>query len=179
MIILVDMDGPLANFEKGFLDKWRRKYSDETYVALKDRKDFYIESDYPKTLVKKIQKIFLSPGFFLSLEPVSGAIESINLMRKLGHDVYICTAPYVNTTCGPEKWIWVEKYLGKEWLSRLIITRDKTLVRGNILIDDKPNIIGRLSPIWEHILFDEPYNRKTPDHRKRLNWSNWRTVLKI
>ena len=37
---------------------------------------------------------------------------------------------------------WVEEHLGRDWTLRLILTRDKTVVNGHILIDDKPKITG-------------------------------------
>ena len=37
---------------------------------------------------------------------------------------------------------WVEKHLGKSWVERIILTRDKTMVAGHILIDDTEHIAG-------------------------------------
>ena len=36
----------------------------------------------------------------------------------------------------------MEEHLGSEFTKRVILTRDKTLVRGDVLIDDKPTIGG-------------------------------------
>ena len=57
MIILIDQDGPLADFEKEFLKRWRKKYPNEFFVPLKKRKNFYIRDDYPPELRKKIDSI--------------------------------------------------------------------------------------------------------------------------
>lgn len=48
------------------------------------------------------------------------------------------------------------------WLTRLIITSDKTKIRGDLLIDDKPYITGSEYPAWEHVLFTAPYNSELP-----------------
>lgn len=37
---------------------------------------------------------------------------------------------------------WIEKHLGKHWCDKIIITKDKTMANGHLLIDDKPNISG-------------------------------------
>lgn len=37
----------------------------------------------------------------------------------------------------------MEKHLGHEFLEQVILTRDKTLITGDILIDDKPDILGK------------------------------------
>ena len=39
---------------------------------------------------------------------------------------------------------WVENHLGKDWINRLILTRDKTMINGHVLIDDKINITGKV-----------------------------------
>lgn len=38
---------------------------------------------------------------------------------------------------------WVEKHLGPQFVERIILTRDKTVVLGDLLIDDKDTIQGR------------------------------------
>ena len=66
-----------------------------------------------------------------------------------------------------EKYEWVENYLGDAWVKRIILTRDKTLIKGDYLIDDKPVITGvERSPEWEQIVYDRPYNRDV--NKKRL-----------
>jgi 5'-nucleotidase len=72
----------------------------------------------------------------------------------------------------------VEKNLGPDWVKRVILTKDKTLVKADFLIDDKPEITGAEAvPVWEHILYDRPYNRGA--NRKRLTWANWKEVLGV
>jgi len=56
--------------------------------------------------------------------------------------------------------------------------KDKTLIIGDILIDDKPEIKGISTPNWEHIIFDQPYN-KNITNKKRINWDNFKEVLGV
>ena len=81
--------------------------------------------------------------------------------------------------CVLEKYQWVEKYLGYGFTKKLILTRDKTLVRGDMLIDDKPEITGIQKPVWEHIIYDFPYNRHITGNRRIVRWKNWRKILGI
>jgi 5'-nucleotidase len=177
MLILIDQDGPLADFETGFLDIWREKYPDEFYIPVDQRTAFYIRDQYPEKFKKQIDEIYNAPGFYRNLPPTPGCVEALTNMIELGFDVRICTAPlsrYEN--CVLEKYQWVEKHLGREFTRRIILTKDKTIVRGNYLIDDKPSIEGSHTPEWEHIIFDCSYNRERIEN-KRLNWSNWREIL--
>lgn len=45
----------------------------------------------------------------------------------------------------PIQYRWVEQNLGPQFVERIILTRDKTVVMGDLLIDDKDNIQGRAS----------------------------------
>lgn len=44
--------------------------------------------------------------------------------------------------CVRVQYAWVEKHLGYDFLEQVILTRDKTLISGDVLIDDKPDILG-------------------------------------
>lgn len=47
----------------------------------------------------------------------------------------------------PIQYRWVEQNLGPEFVERIILTRDKTVVMGDLLIDDKDNIQGWASQL--------------------------------
>lgn len=46
------------------------------------------------------------------------------------------------------QYAWIEKHLGPEFLEKIILTKDKTIVTGDILVDDKPDILGEYEPAW-------------------------------
>lgn len=178
MLILVDQDGPLSYFELGFLKEWRNCYPNEFFVPLDERRTFYPRDEYPKELRPQVEEIYFAPGFYFNLPPVPGGIEALKTLVSLGHDVRICTSPlsrYEN--CILEKYQWVEKHLGRDFTKRIILSKDKTVVRGRFLIDDNPKVEGAENADWEHVLFDCPYNKNI--NKRRLNWSNYREVLGV
>jgi len=179
-IILVDMDGVIADIEQGFLDCWRAQHPKEQYVPLEKRNGFYLEQQY-KQLSPEYEQlaldIFSQEGFYRSLRIIPGSLEALEEMRKLELNPFICTSPFsTSRTCVQEKHDWIQDYLGNEWLKRLIIARDKTLICGDKLIDDKPEITGAMTPSWEHLLFDACHN-KDVTNKTRINWNNWKEVL--
>lgn len=179
MRILVDMDDVLADFDAEFLKRWRARHPEKMYVPLEERKTFYVKESYPQDLQPLVSEIYLEPGFFREMMPVKGGVDAVKTMQQMGLEIFFCTSPlYVYKNCVLEKYEWVDHHFGSEWVNRIVLTRDKTLVKGDILIDDKPVITGAESaPMWEHILYDRPYNRDV--NRKRLTWQNWKQVLGI
>lgn len=175
-IILVDLDGPLADLEGAFLRRWKETYPGEFFMPLEKRENFFLREDYPEHLRPRTDEILRADGFFADLPPVPGGIEALQGLRAAGHVVIICTADiFANKTGLADKRQWVRRHLGDEIARMMIFTRDKTLIRGDYLIDDRPAVSGALEPAWEHVIFDQPFNRDAAG-KKRMNadWSNWK-----
>ena len=55
---------------------------------------------------------------------------------------------------------------------------DKSLVMGDILIDDAPVAQSSLlAPTWEHVLYGTLYNADIDSMRRLEDWANWRDVV--
>lgn len=176
-IVLIDQDNTIADFEQGFLNAWRNEYSEREFIELQNRKNPKIYQDYPEKYGANIKAIHTAPKFLLGLEPIRGSVEALKEMMKEGLEVRICTSPFIDyENCVLEKYLWIEKYLGREFTKNIILTRDKTLIKGDILIDDSPEIKGLATPEWEHIVFDKPYNKQAPG-RRLSDWSRWREII--
>lgn len=177
MRIIIDMDGVVANFEKGILDNYKDKNPDKPFIPLEDRTSFYVKEQYPTQFKPLIEEIYLSKGFYLNLEPIEGSLEALSELSERGHEIYICTSPLLsNPFCIQEKYDWVMTHLGKDWTKKIIVTKDKTLIHSDFLIDDKPYIKGIQEPTWEHILYSQPYNKQV-NSKRRLTWQNWESII--
>lgn len=177
MLILLDQDGVLADFDAGFHAAWQQHYPHTVIRPREHRRSFYLLEDLPPHLREQAEALYTSPGFISNLPPVPGALEAWQALESMGFTLRICSTPlqqYEN--CVAEKYQWVEKHLGRAATRQLVLTADKTLVAADLLIDDKPEITGARAPTWEHVLFDAPYNQ-TVVGKKRINWQNWRGVL--
>lgn len=176
-IILVDMDGVIADFEQGFLHEWKKKFPHHPYIPLEKRKTCRIIDDYSNELGKDVESIYTAPGFFYSLPPIEGAKEALIKMQQSAHDVFICTKSISNfENCILEKYQWIAQHLGYEWTKKIIVARDKTLIYADFLIDDKSEITGLKKPYWKYVLFDKPYNRNV-NTEPRITWETWEKIL--
>lgn len=125
-IIFVDMDDVLCDYSAAY--KRALKQSPEV---------LYPQSQF---------------DFFRKLAPIEGAIDALRSLDSSAKvQVYILTAPSVkNPWSYTEKRIWVEEHLGSRFVEKLIISPNKSLLRGDILIDDhlcgagQENFVGKL-----------------------------------
>jgi 5'-nucleotidase len=175
MIVLVDMDGVLTDYERGFLSAWKTQFPQLPYIPLEERTTFYPRDDYKKfgeAFVHLSESIVLAKGFYRNLPVMEGALEAMSALAE-HHEVFICTSPRTEYRyCVPEKYEWIEQHLGKEWIPRIIMTKDKTLAYGTYLIDDKPVIKGvRKSPFWKQIMYKQAYNTGN------FTWKDYRDLI--
>lgn len=110
--VLVDMDDTLC------------RYTEAKKLALMKNPEMpYPQSQY---------------GFYTELKEMTNAVSAMHyLWKSPKFDPWIATAPSVdNPMSYTEKRIWVGRILGREYADRLIIIPDKSLLKGDILIDD-------------------------------------------
>lgn len=178
--VLVDMDGVVADFEAGYERAVAKSLPGLKLIPREDRNVFYNDVQYSHMYPQHEQlfhQIAQQPGFFRKLPVINGAKSAMKVLSKK-YNVFICTSPMtLYENCVREKYEWVEEHLGFEMTSRIILTRDKTVVRGDVLIDDKPCIKGcSPSPTWTQVVFDHPYNRDT---RTEFRLHSWKEIDKL
>lgn len=109
-IVYVDMDGVLADFDSIY---HQRLKENPTHL--------YPQSEW---------------GFFLNLPTIKDSIESFRILEEW-FDVWILTRPSVrNPICYTEKAVWVREKLGIQIQEKTIMCTNKSLLRGDFLIDD-------------------------------------------
>lgn len=173
-LILVDMDGVVVDWSSKFAHDLEFYYPN---FEFEEMREFVTPTHLPLEYQDAINTVKFRSGFYAEMEPIDGAIAAVNDMARY-HDVFLCSAQEVyNATCESDKKGWVREYMGDFWATRLILTKDKTMVRGDILIDDRPDVTGLLEPLWTHVLFSAPYNDNVFDKPRMDNWSEWREVV--
>lgn len=184
-IVLVDMDGVLFDWATGFY-RIANEMADERGVPLglpqpQDLTTFYFhEMVQPgdEHTLDIVNAAMCDPRLYAELEPIEGAAQALGEMAEL-HEVRICSTPEKdNPACAGAKYAAMTEHFGKDWAKRVILTHDKTMVHGRLLIDDKPQIKGLLSPrqSWQQVAFAQPYNVDFPGPRLE-RWADWREVV--
>ncbi len=158
LTILVDLDGVVVDWSAQFDSDRAWYYPHIKFDALEE---FTTPTNLPQHHQDAIDWVKHRPGFYSEMLPIEGAIDGVMALMASGHDVWFCSTPETrNPTCASDKIAWVTQYLGAKAAQRVILTHDKTLVRGDLLIDDRPDVKGAMKPTWKQVLFTQPYNAK-------------------
>lgn len=166
-VVLVDMDGVLADFDKKALESLPLEVERVT------RQNFYVAHDYPEHDAL-IRAATAHPNFFEELELVEGALEGWQQLIDLGYDPVICSAPLSSNSRSVEgKKLFLAKHFapkfGKQVVERAIFDKKKHSHSGLALIDDRPEIE---EGEWRHIVFDRPYNQLSKAAFRLFSWQD-------
>lgn len=184
-IVLVDMDGVLFDWSSGFYRALNEIAQDRgikhNLPPASELRAFDFTKAVPEDdnhTLDLVWEAMRHPELYTSLEPIPGAVEALNTMGE-EFDTYICSTPEKNNpTCASDKIAAMTEHFGDQWRKRIILTHDKTLVHGDVLIDDKDFITGRLAgrTSWQQVFFTQPYNAARPGPRIDT-WDTWRDVV--
>lgn len=170
-VVLVDMDGVLADFDRAIVDALSSTHRELLSAAR--RTEFYLGIAYPQC-AEAIRAVIAAAGFFTALPLVAHAHEGWERIRDVGFTPRVCSAPAPDHgTCVDEKRAWLAEHFGSDAAEQAIMDDDKYLYDGVALIDDLPAIRGSHLARWQHVIFDAPYNRH-PKLRGLPRLAHWR-----
>ena len=174
---LWDMDGTFVKWEDRFAELLLERDPDFPLPPVGERPHF----DYfwvPGADRDVIIDTLNDPRLYSGLEPHEAAVQAMLEMDAEGWDVFICSSPtWTNPGCTAGKLEDIDTLLGPKWTERLILSKDKTLVKGDVLFDDKPEITGAHVPSWTHIMVDQDYNRYVETPHRMTDAAAWRDMV--
>lgn len=159
MIFLIDMDGPIAGFNQHYFARCEARGIELDCTLENQSEKFATSHVVDRGLRAEARGMVEQQGWFRDLPVVPGALEGLGELAEHG-EVWICTKPLeANLWCRDEKASWVAEHLGSAWQRKLIIAPDKSLIIGDILLDDGPDPRWYKRAVWSPVIFDLPYNR--------------------
>jgi 5'-nucleotidase len=180
MIIHIDMDNTLNDFTGGFV----KKVNEFTGLNISLPKESQIYYEMHKNIPQLNgegealrEKIFTSPGFWEILDPLPDAVEVMKLLCQK-YETYILTAAWpTDDDCYIEKTRWIRNWLPFFNLRNLITTWNKSLIKGDVLVDDAPTFLESYNA--ETIAYDFPYNRNVKVTYRAQNWKEVGKILRV
>ena len=182
-IALFDLDGTLADYDSAMerdytklMTSWEKKNGLFVRSFVKDR--------WPNYAKNRIDIIRNQPGWWENLKELKIGFDVFYQTNELGFTPYILTkGPKSSPNAYTEKKNWVEKHVRKKNSeTKIILTEDKGVVYGKVLIDDWPEYIERWLENRERGLVIMPAHRWNENFQHqnviRYDGTNLETVRK-
>jgi len=175
--IVLDLDGVVVGFFQKLVAMYNKRYSNDPLTL--DDINCELEQLGPER-AERLIGMFNEPGWFLDLEPLPGAINTISHYINGGYQIVICTAPArytdgrINGTSAAEKFVWIQEHLPMLG-NRITIAQHKEDVNGDLFLDDTPyQVINwcESNPGGIGVLIDQPWNKRwvnLPGNATRAN----------
>ena len=179
LMIVCDMDEVLVNLSEGVRIRVNKDFNTNYPVGFNKS---YWWQDYCGIDKSYFEDLLNEEGFFLNLEPVEGAIETLTKLHEEGYDIHILTCPqHSNGDCFISKVKWVQKYLPFINIeTNFHTTGNKGLFakEGRCLVDDNLNYLNS----WQEnrgvaIAFNQGWNSEYKGYRA-YNWNDVYNLIK-
>ncbi len=154
MVILVDMDDVLEQLVEAIV-----KYNNTHYgtdVHSYDVVEWNLAKAFPTLTREMVYSPEYDEDFWSTVEPMPGADTVLQRLIDEGHEVYVVTASTYETLKQKMDDLLFRWFPFLDW-EHVIITSNKHMINGDVLIDDGPHNLTGGS--YRKLLFDRPHNR--------------------
>lgn len=155
--VLIDMDAIIVALTQKWLGFYNRDHNDTVKVS--DLKNWNV-SKHVK-IGQKINDYLYGPDFFLDVDALEGAIEYVEKIKNLGHNVVIVSSPSWPGNSATDKISWVKKNMPYFNKRDIFLCHHKHMIKGDIFIDDSPDNITLYRQHWPNakiMTIAYPYN---------------------
>lgn len=153
MTILIDMDDVLERLVDGWVKYLNIQY--DTGVSPDEVTDWNVGLSFPMLTREQVYSVETDDRLWDYVEPMPGADEALRKLIRDGHTIYIVTATKYQTLKAKMEKVLFRYFPYLSW-DQVIITRDKHMIKGDVLIDDGPH---NMTGDFIKLLFDARHNR--------------------
>jgi len=161
--ILLDMDGVLADLD-GKLFRDTASVIQWPEEALKRNRRYctdYLEEREARIVRDHIE----STRFFRTLPVISGARQGVRELERMGFDLWVVSKPLPADYFSPsDKVAWIKDHF-PTLARKVILTQDKSLVDGTILLDDAIKTREAAVASWAPVHYAYPHNSHKEGYR--------------
>jgi 5'(3')-deoxyribonucleotidase len=173
-IVLLDCDGPLLSYTHGICAAANERLSPDQHInpSMITRWDVlsFITNEKVRSEVSQMRN---GRSFWANLPVVEGARDGIEQLRSAGVGVKVVTSPFLSCDAwGSVRYAALKRHFGIS-PDDVHVTADKSVVRGDAFVDDKPSHVLSwqiANPLCAALLYDLPHNRQATS-RARFMWS--------
>lgn len=129
----------------------------------------------------QVHALLNAPGIAMLANPYPGSVEAVKELANIS-DIHFVTSSIGSPTWAYDRQEWLEKHFGEELGEKVISTKHKERVSGDIFVDDKPENVRRWSienPQNQALLWDQLYNREAVHLRRVFNWPELVGIVRL
>lgn len=153
MRILVDMDDVLELLVPGWVAYINDRFG--TSASPADVRDWNMAMAFPTLTHEQVYSAVMDDALWDYVQPMPGADEALRKLMAQGHEIWVVTATHYATLRAKMEKVLFRYFPYLDW-HHVIITENKHMILGDILIDDGPhNLTGGC---YRKILFTAGHN---------------------
>ena len=176
MRLLFDFDEVINTMTRHWVDTLNCVYG--TSVKFEEVNEWEMRKAFPTLTEDEIYNPLHLQVFWNGVKIMPGAKEGIQYLLSQGHEIYIVTSSHPNIIQWKAEWL--QRELPEIPWSNVIVAHNKSLVCGDVLVDDGLHNLYEGSYI--KVLFDKPWNQnvdksKLADTIHRIY--NWEEIVKF
>jgi len=154
MTILIDMDDVLEQLVNGWTAYLNKTYGTE--VSPDAVTDWDVSLAFPTLTKEQVYSVTMQDELWDYVYPMPGADEVLRRLLAEGHELFVVTATTYETLRAKMDKVLFKYFPYIDW-QHVIITGCKGMVKGDVLIDDRPQNL--LDGSYRRILFTARHNR--------------------
>lgn len=162
--VIIDLDDTMSQLTKLWVTVYNHKYKDNKGVE--DVLGWDIENYLTKCSKEQLYDILNTPNFFRNVQRMPRVTKIVEDLQKVGCDITILSA-YPNASTLKDKEYWLKTFMGID-RKDTIFGEKKSLIKGDIMIDDKPSNLEEFDGV--RILFDQPHNRWATEEKEGFHF---------
>lgn len=162
-IVMWDLDGVHALWDDAVDEIARETGAVEHGFPLKhQRTQFAFYSDATPEVKEVILQVMNHPELYRRIKGDPKVKAAFKATEEAGHTNRFASSPWTgNKTCMQDKEDFIAAEFGEDVRKHLVLTHDKTILRADVLVDDKPELKGLFQDdlAFMHVIPTQPYNK--------------------
>ena len=165
------MDDVLINLLDAWIRILNKKYNRN--VKREDIKQWDMHIAFPGLSDKELFGILNEEEFWDEVCPFYDAVFYLKKLKDEGHKIVVATASHYRTIMHKLDKAFFPYFTYLDWKD-IIMINDKSLLKGDVIIDDNPDKIKHFDGL--RLLRDAPYNQNTPENDYNFRVHNYEEV---
>ena len=163
LTVLIDMDDTIEELVFAWVRYVNEKFG--TTVRPEDINDWNMQNFFPDIPANELYGVLEDEALWRMVKPKPGAVEYVKKIMDDGHSVFIVTSSHYRTIV-PKMELVLFTYFPYITWDHVIITSNKQMVDGDVLIDD--GIHNHVGGSYFSILMDASHNQWFDENRSSM-----------